>query len=71
MTGSDNSWKELKNWQLRKSIKGFRFRRNYGKAAALHTGFTEASGCIITMDSDLRTAPARYPLFQNDKRGRI
>ncbi len=39
-------------------IKGFRFRRNYGKAAALHTGFTEATGdVVITMDSDLQDSP--------------
>ncbi len=44
------------------SLKGFRFRRNYGKAAALHTGFTEAKGdVVITMDSDLQDSPDEIP----------
>jgi glycosyltransferase involved in cell wall biosynthesis len=60
---SDSSWKNImlladKNRQ----IKGFRFRRNYGKAAALHTGFGEAAGdVVITMDSDLQDSPDEIP----------
>jgi glycosyltransferase involved in cell wall biosynthesis len=43
-------------------VKGCRFRRHYGKAAALHTGFGEASGeVIITMDSDLQDSPDEIP----------
>ena len=43
-------------------VKGFRFRRNYGKAAALHTGFSEATGdVVITMDSDLQDSPDEIP----------
>jgi glycosyltransferase involved in cell wall biosynthesis len=43
-------------------VKGFRFRRHYGKAAALHTGFSEASGeVVITMDSDLQDSPDEIP----------
>jgi glycosyltransferase involved in cell wall biosynthesis len=43
-------------------VKGFRFRRNYGKAAALYTGFNEATGdVIITMDSDLQDSPDEIP----------
>jgi glycosyltransferase involved in cell wall biosynthesis len=46
----------------RKYVKAFRFRRNYGKAAALHTGFSEASGnVVITMDSDLQDSPEEIP----------
>jgi len=38
------------------------FRRNYGKAAALHTGFQQASGdVVITMDSDLQDSPDEIP----------
>jgi glycosyltransferase involved in cell wall biosynthesis len=60
---SDNSWERIKELAAsKKSIKGFRFRRNYGKAAALHTGFTEASGdVVITMDSDLQDSPNEIP----------
>jgi glycosyltransferase involved in cell wall biosynthesis len=60
---SDSSWNRIE--QLTKnnsSIKGVRFRRNYGKAAALHTGFQEAAGdVIITMDSDLQDSPDEIP----------
>jgi len=60
---SDSSWDRIafmagKN----KFVKGFRFRRNYGKAAALHTGFSECSGdVVITMDSDLQDSPDEIP----------
>ena len=48
--------------KINKSVKGFRFRRNYGKAAALHTGFGEATGdVVITMDSDLQDSPDEIP----------
>jgi glycosyltransferase involved in cell wall biosynthesis len=44
------------------SVKGYCFRRNYGKAAALHTGFAEATGdVVITMDSDLQDSPDEIP----------
>jgi len=60
---SDTSWKVITN--LTKdysSVKGIRFRRNYGKAAALHTGFSEAKGdVVITMDSDLQDSPDEIP----------
>jgi len=60
---SDSSWEkitELANTNA--SVKGFRFRRNYGKAAALHTGFIKASGeVVITMDSDLQDSPDEIP----------
>jgi glycosyltransferase involved in cell wall biosynthesis len=37
---SDSSWKIISSAATTKSfVRGFRFRRNYGKAAALHTGF--------------------------------
>ena len=60
---TDNSWKEIEELARQNNfIKGIRFRRNYGKAAALHTGFKEAAGdVIITMDSDLQDSPDEIP----------
>jgi glycosyltransferase involved in cell wall biosynthesis len=60
---SDSSWTIIERLSMEKSfVKGLRFRRNYGKAAALHTGFQEASGdVVITMDSDLQDSPDEIP----------
>jgi glycosyltransferase involved in cell wall biosynthesis len=60
---SDSSWDRILQMSFRNnSVKGFRFRRNYGKAAALHTGFGEAAGdVVITMDSDLQDSPEEIP----------
>jgi len=60
---SDSSWKIIKELAgTRRSVKGIRFRRNYGKAAALHMGFSESSGdVVITMDSDLQDSPDEIP----------
>ena len=60
---SDSSWAQIANLASEKEfIKGLRFRRNYGKAAALHTGFGEASGdVVITMDSDLQDSADEIP----------
>ena len=60
---SDSSWGKIISMAGKdRSIKGFRFRRRYGKAAALHTGFSEASGdVVITMDSDLQDSPDEIP----------
>ncbi len=45
-------------------VKGIRFRRNYGKAAALSEGFRISSGNkVITMDSDLQDDPAEIPIL--------
>ncbi|MGD0037463.1 MAG: glycosyltransferase family 2 protein, partial [Bacteroidota bacterium] len=45
-----------------KIIKAIRFRRNYGKSAALSAGFKEAQGeFIITMDADLQDDPNEIP----------
>ncbi len=64
---SDSSWEKIKGIsQSKNSVKGFRFRRNYGKAAALHTGFKAASGeVVITMDSDLQDSPDEIPELVN------
>lgn len=43
-------------------IQGIKFRRNYGKSAALNTGFEAAKGdVIITMDADLQDSPDEIP----------
>lgn len=43
-------------------VRAIRFRRNYGKAAALHCGFREARGkVVITMDADLQDSPEEIP----------
>jgi glycosyltransferase involved in cell wall biosynthesis len=60
---SDSSWNII-NALCKKNrfIRGIRFRRNYGKAAALHSGFIEAKGdVVITMDSDLQDSPDEIP----------
>ena len=60
---SDSSWDKIQSIaEKNKLVKGFRFRRNYGKAAALHTGFRNAKGeVVITMDSDLQDSPDEIP----------
>ncbi|MGD1044796.1 MAG: glycosyltransferase family 2 protein [Bacteroidota bacterium] len=45
-----------------KIIKAIRFRRNFGKSAALSAGFKKAQGeFIITMDADLQDDPNEIP----------
>ncbi|MEI6059806.1 MAG: glycosyltransferase family 2 protein [Bacteroidota bacterium] len=60
---TDNSWKVVQ--QLHQGdprIKGIKFRRNYGKSAALNTGFKVAGGdVVITMDADLQDSPDEIP----------
>lgn len=60
---TDNSWQVIE--ELQKSypvIKGISFRRNYGKSAALYTGFEAAQGdCVVTMDADLQDNPEEIP----------
>ncbi len=59
----DKSWSVVEKLSAENSnIKGIRFRRNYGKSAALHTGFQHASGdVVITMDADLQDSPDEIP----------
>jgi glycosyltransferase involved in cell wall biosynthesis len=43
-------------------FRGIKFRRNYGKAAALNIGFGAASGdIVITMDADMQDSPDEIP----------
>jgi len=59
----DDSWQVIEQLsQKNPSIKGIRFMRNYGKSAALQTGFQAASGqVVITMDADLQDSPDEIP----------
>jgi len=60
---TDGSWEVIEQLsKLRASVKGIRFRRNYGKSAALNSGFEHASGrVVITMDADLQDSPDELP----------
>lgn len=60
---TDNSWEVLENLSKENSsIKGIRFRRNYGKSAALNKGFIKSQGdVVITMDADLQDSPEEIP----------
>ncbi|MEY3917970.1 MAG: hypothetical protein RLZZ132_305 [Bacteroidota bacterium] len=60
---NDNSWEVLKQLSTQySSLQAISFARNYGKSAALHEGFTKASGqVVITMDADLQDSPDEIP----------
>lgn len=59
----DGSWAEVRRLRRQNErIKGIRFRRNYGKSAALQTGFEAAEGkAVITMDADMQDSPDEIP----------
>lgn len=59
----DGSWSRIEALKLKfPQIRGIKFRRNYGKAAALHTGFGAAEGEVVfTMDADLQDSPEEIP----------
>lgn len=60
---NDGSWEEIvRIGKGNPSVKGIKFRRNYGKSAALHRGFYAAQGeVVITMDGDLQDNPDEIP----------
>jgi len=60
---NDSSWKVVEKLSKENSfIKAIKFRRNYGKSAALHVGFQESIGdVVITMDADLQDSPEEIP----------
>lgn len=60
---TDNSFRVLRDLHFRNNrIKVIRFRRNYGKSAALMVGFQRAQGeYIVTMDADLQDDPGEIP----------
>ena len=60
---TDGSWEEiLRLAESNPAIHGIRFRRNYGKSAALYEGFAAAKGrVVVTMDADLQDSPDEVP----------
>jgi len=60
---SDNSWNVVEQLcENNPEVKGIKFRRNYGKSAALYRGFEAAQGdVVITMDADLQDSPDEIP----------
>ena len=64
---TDNSWEIIQQLSSEnKAVKGIRFRRNFGKSAALNSGFEASNGeVIITMDADLQDSPDEIPELYN------
>lgn len=62
---SDNSWSVIKSLkEQHKEVRGIKFRRNYGKSAALYCGFAASLGeVVITMDADLQDSPEEIPIL--------
>ncbi len=60
---TDNSWAVVEQHaQINTNIKGIKFRRNYGKSAALNVAFHKAKGAVvITMDADMQDSPDEIP----------
>ncbi|MGA7304478.1 MAG: glycosyltransferase family 2 protein [Rhodothermales bacterium] len=60
---SDGSWEEIERLHSEdERFRGIRFRRNYGKSAAIAVGFEEVRGTyVVTMDADLQDDPAEIP----------
>ena len=62
---TDESWSIIQNLKSsHPEVKGLKFRRNYGKSAALNEGFGLAQGdSVFTMDSDLQDSPDELPVI--------
>jgi glycosyltransferase involved in cell wall biosynthesis len=60
---TDETWDVIRAMHERDArVAGIRFRRNYGKSAALAVGFERARGrYVVTMDGDLQDDPAEIP----------
>ncbi|PKQ64986.1 glycosyltransferase [Labilibaculum filiforme] len=60
---NDTSWKVIEDLKSKNaSVRGIKFRRNYGKSAALFSGFEIVKGdVVITMDADLQDSPDEIP----------
>ncbi|MBD3219688.1 glycosyltransferase [bacterium] len=59
----DTTWETVERLHVdQPRVRGLRFARNYGKAAALAAGFAAARGeRIVTMDADLQDDPDEIP----------
>lgn len=68
----DHSWEVIEQLHAKNpAYKGIKFRRNYGKSAALNVGFGQVQGdVVITMDADLQDSPDEIPelysMIKND-----
>ena len=62
---TDGSWDEIRRLAAADPrVTGLRFRRNFGKAAALSAGFAQSRGeLVMTLDSDLQDDPHEIPRF--------
>jgi len=62
---TDQSWAIIRRLAaVNARVRGLRFRRNFGKAAALSAGFSHARGdLVITLDADLQDDPREIPRF--------
>jgi glycosyltransferase involved in cell wall biosynthesis len=60
---SDSTWQKIQKLsEADGRFKGIRFNRNFGKSAALQTGFRAVRGeVVITMDADLQDSPEEIP----------
>ena len=60
---TDESWSMIQELHAKNpAVKGIKFRRNYGKSAALNTAFEACEGdVVITMDADLQDSPDEIP----------
>lgn len=60
---NDDSWDVIEALQVMyPEVRGVKFRRNYGKSAALNVGFSKSQGnVVITMDADLQDSPDEIP----------
>ncbi|RQO75271.1 glycosyltransferase [Pedobacter sp. KBW06] len=71
---TDNSWSVIEDLKTQfDAVKGIKFRRNYGKSAALNVAFEAAQGdVVITMDADLQDSPDEIPeLFRRIKEEKL
>lgn len=61
----DRSWEVILGLKAKNPhVRAVRFRRNYGKSAALNVGFHECAGeVVITMDADLQDSPDEIPIL--------
>lgn len=62
---TDGSWDTIRDLAAADPrVHGVRFRRNFGKAAALEAGFRKARGwAVLTLDADLQDDPHEVPRF--------
>lgn len=60
---TDGTWQQIVRMnEMDDRFRGIRFNRNFGKSAALQTGFRACSGkVVITMDADLQDSPDEIP----------